>query len=112
MGSTPSKVDDNSSLSSLLSRHPVFLFSATHCSFCRVAKRTFDDLGTEYTAVEVDRMTPSEGGRLAGEVKEATGGQTSVPQVFICGRWIGGCQETRAMLASGQLQVLKSISGI
>ncbi len=29
-----------------------------------------------------------------------------VPQVFICGKWIGGCEETRRMLASGDLQKL------
>ena len=105
LGPPPSPSSSSPSLPSLLSSHPVFLFSSTRCAYCRVAKRAFDELGTEYAAAEVDRMDPEEGAGLARQVRDATGGRATVPQVFICGRWIGGCQETRDLMARGELQV-------
>ena len=27
-----------------------------------------------------------------------------VPQIFVCGEWLGGCQETKQLLASGVLE--------
>ncbi len=43
------------SLSCLLASHRVFIFSSTSCAYCKVAKRTLDELGTSYTTAEVRR---------------------------------------------------------
>ncbi len=48
-------------------------------------------------------MPAAAGARLSEEVRDATG-QSTVPQVFICGRWVGGCQETRRLRATGELE--------
>ena len=37
----------------LVQDNKVLIFSATYCSYCNVAKRLFDDIGTQYSAVEV-----------------------------------------------------------
>ena len=55
------------------------LFSATYCRYCTIAKKTLDDIGTSYTAVELDKMASGEGGQLAMGLREVTG-EGTVPQ--------------------------------
>ena len=52
---------------------------------------------------EVDIMAQS---RRRGEMVERAGGRTSVPQIFIDGRHVGGCDELYALDARGELDPL------
>jgi glutaredoxin len=47
------------------------IFSATYCSYCNVAKRTFDSIGTEYEAIELNKV--EDGPELATDLKAITG---------------------------------------
>ena len=84
MGSTASSVQspNSESVLSLVSASPVTLFSATYCRYCTVVKRTLDGIGTNYNAVELDKLGSGEGGQLAMGLREVTG-QGTVPQASI-----------------------------
>ncbi len=55
----------------LIKTTKVLIFSATYCSYCRVAKRLFDSIGTEFKAIEVDKL--GDGGKLMSELRGHTG---------------------------------------
>lgn len=66
----------------------VMIFSASWCPYCARVKGLFDDLDVPFTAWELDEMP--EGGEVRRFLVEETG-QTSVPNVFIGGNHVGGC---------------------
>ena len=68
--------------------HDVLLFTKPGCSFCAKAKNLHDDKGLRYEEVE---STPR---RL-----RAVSGKASTPQVFVDGKYVGGCDELEAFLA-------------
>jgi hypothetical protein len=55
----------------LIRDNKVMIFSATYCSYCNVAKRTFDSIGTEYEAIELNKV--EDGPELATDLKAITG---------------------------------------
>ena len=54
----------------LVEKNPVMIFSATYCSYCKVVRRTLDQLGTKFACVELDRV--EEGQKLAEQLAVAT----------------------------------------
>jgi glutaredoxin 3 len=71
------------------------------CPYCHRAKRLLDDRGVSYT--EIDVMTD---GKLRSLMRERAGGRTSVPQIFINGQHVGGCDDLYALDRQGQLAPL------
>jgi glutaredoxin 3 len=55
------------------------------------------------TYTEIDVMTD---GKLRAEMRERAGGRTSVPQIFINGRHVGGCDDLYALDRQGGLSPL------
>ena len=86
-----------------MSANPVTVFSATYCPYCDRAKELFDSLGTSYNCLELDKMGPQDGGQMVRGLSEVTG-ESTVPQIFICGQWIGGCNELKALHRQGKLR--------
>ena len=64
-----------------------------------MAKRIFDDLSVPYTEVRID-LDPEKRREMIGLSRRQT-----VPQVFVGDRHVGGCDDTRAALRSGQLKI-------
>ena len=77
------------------------IYTTPWCPYCWRAKRLLASKGVEY--VEIDLW--QESARRAEMVARA-GGRTSVPQLFIDGRGIGGSDELAALAASGELDDL------
>ncbi len=68
------------------------------CGFSAATIEVFEDLGVPYETIDVlQDMEVREG------VKEFTKWPT-IPQVFVNGKFIGGCDIVREMHASGELQ--------
>lgn len=84
----------------------VMIFSTTYCSFSSHVKSLFANMGVEYTVWELDTMT--NGDDIRGWLMDSTG-QRTVPNVFIRGNHIGGCDDTLALHDNGKL--LKLIEG-
>jgi len=79
----------------------VEIYVKTFCGFCFRAKRLLDSKGIEYQEHEVVF-----GGPERAEMIERSGGRTTVPQIFVDGRHIGGCDELMALESEGKLDAL------
>lgn len=79
---------------------PVVIYSTQWCGYCRMAEGLLDRTGTPYERIDVSRDPEAR-----AWLREATG-RTSVPQIFIGGRSIGGFQELYGLVRRGELDGL------
>ena len=92
----------------IISADPVVVFSKTYCPYCVNVKDLLQQLGASFKAIELN--TESDGADIQAALKELTGQQT-VPNVFISGKHIGGCDTTTAMHKEGKLIPLLTEAG-
>jgi len=86
----------------LVMNNKVMIFSATYCSYCTVAKRTLDDLGTQFQSMEVNKE--GKDGEMMMDIVEAVTGNRMVPAIFICGQLVpGGGTGLKHLASTGQL---------
>ena len=83
-----------------LDSHRVVVYSKTSCPHSRAVKELLRSLSQGYVAVELDHV--AHGRDLQRALARLTGVST-VPQVFIDGRFVGTADGTRQALASGLL---------
>lgn len=79
----------------------VEIYTSPLCGFCHAAKRLLDSKGANYS--EVDVLQQPE--RKAEMVQRANGGRT-VPQIFIGGQHVGGCDDLYALENAGKLDAM------
>lgn len=77
------------------------IYTQEWCPFCERAKQEFDRRGLAYREIEAPRGTPAR-----AEAAHRAGGRTTVPQIFIDGRHVGGCDELLALDRAGKLDAL------
>jgi glutaredoxin 3 len=77
------------------------IYTSPFCPYCWRAKRLLHNKGALFTELDV-LLHP---GRRS-EMTAKAAGRTSVPQIFIDGRAIGGSDELAALEASGELDAL------
>jgi len=77
-------------MEAMIADNPVMIFSFSTCPFCKNAKKLLDDMNVGYTAVELNEV---EGGMaIRAELAKKTG-RTSMPNIWIGGKGIGGCND-------------------
>ena len=79
----------------------VEIYTRPFCSYCSRAKRLLDDKGIAYQEHDL-----SFGGGDREEMIQRANGRTTVPQIFIEGRHIGGCDDLMALDRGGKLDTL------
>jgi len=79
----------------------VEIYTTMLCPFCWRAKKLLEERGAAFQ--EVDVMCD---GSLRNEMRQRAGGRTSVPQIFINGQHVGGCDELYALDRAGKLKPL------
>jgi len=85
----------------LVQRNKVMMFSATYCSHCTVAKKTLDEIGTQFQSFEVNKEAE---GSMMMEIVQAVTGNRMVPAIFICGQLVpGGGSGLKHLASTGQL---------
>lgn len=77
------------------------IYTSFLCGYCYRAKKLLESKGVEFQ--EIDVMV---GPGRRSEMKERSGGRTSVPQVFVDGRHLGNCEELYELEAAGKLDAL------
>ena len=77
-------------LDGLVNDNPVLMLSFTTCPFCIKAKETLDAKSAKYTVVELD--TDIDGKAIRAEMADFVG-RTSVPAIWIDGKFVGGCND-------------------
>jgi glutaredoxin 3 len=81
----------------------IMVFSKTHCPYCKKAKEAINQLTPLFSVVELDVV--KDGAAQQAALLEMTG-QNTVPNIFVNGQHIGGCDKTLAAIASGEFQKL------
>ena len=79
----------------------VEIYTKMMCGFCVRAKRLLDMKEVSYDEIGVDF-----GGTKKAEMVERAGGRMTVPQIFINGRHVGGCDDLMALEQQGKLDEL------
>ena len=74
----------------LIGQQDIVMFSFTTCPFCRRAKDILDERGMKYLAVELDER--KDGNEMRAILGRKTK-RTSMPNIFIKGQCIGGCND-------------------
>ena len=76
----------------------VEIYTKDWCPYCVRAKRLLAENGVEVVEYAVDL-----GGNKKSEMIDRAGGRTTVPQIFIGGNHVGGCDDLFELQASGKL---------
>ncbi|XLR64462.1 hypothetical protein HN51_006927 [Arachis hypogaea] len=129
----PTGVEASNSVSAFVQNaiysNRITIFSKSYCPYCLRAKRTFADLNEHPFVVELDlrgillfihSFIPSlscynqffffnvdDGYQIQSVLLDLVG-RSTVPQVFVNGKHIGGSDDLRAAAQSGELQKLLS----
>lgn len=77
------------------------IYSSPLCGFCHAAKRLLKSKGVRFTEINV-LANPA---RKAEMIARA-GGSRTVPQIFIDGTHVGGCDELHALERAGKLDLM------
>ena len=79
----------------------VEMYSKTTCPYCIRAKMLLKDKGVELHEILVDF-----GGETRQEMVSRAGGRMTVPQIFINGMHVGGCDDLFELEDAGKLDQL------
>ncbi|TVQ83111.1 MAG: glutaredoxin 3 [Micavibrio sp.] len=79
------------------------IYSKKICPYCVKAKNLLDLKGADYTEYMID-SDPD----LAAEMQKRNPGARTVPQIFIDGKAIGGCDDLYKLEEKGELDALLS----
>ncbi|PIC42435.1 hypothetical protein B9Z55_009518 [Caenorhabditis nigoni] len=104
MGGVTSKVNVDV-VQEQVKKDPVVMYTKNSCTFCNKAKDLFSDVKVAYKEVNLDSLKEAQPQDYLGIVNGLvyTTRQTSVPQIFICGRFVGGFTELEALRNAGHL---------
>ncbi|XP_073064643.1 glutaredoxin-like [Primulina eburnea] len=89
--------------------NPVVVYSKTWCSFSSEVKYLLKSVGVEPFVIELDQLG-SQGQDLQKALEKLTG-QSTVPNVFIGSKHIGGCTDTVQLHQEGKLEPLLAEAG-
>ncbi|HYJ52316.1 MAG TPA: glutaredoxin 3 [Allosphingosinicella sp.] len=79
----------------------VEIYTRAFCGYCTRAKRLLDEKGVAYDEVDVG----ADAGKRAEMIQRANG-RTTVPQIFIGGRHVGGSDDLHALEHGGKLDAM------
>lgn len=74
----------------LIADNDVLMLSFTTCPFCLKAKDILAQKGVDYKAIELE--TAPDGMQMRAQMAEIVG-RTSVPAIWIGGKFVGGCND-------------------
>lgn len=77
------------------------IYTQDWCGYCARAKQLLDRKGAAYREIEAPHGTPER-----AEATKRSGGRTTMPQIFIGGTHIGGCDDLVALDRSGKLDAM------
>ena len=81
----------------------VEIYTKPFCSYCFRAKRLLDAKGVDYDEHEIGFGGPDRDAMI-----QRSAGRTTVPQIFIGGQHIGGCDQLMELERGGKLDALLS----
>lgn len=79
----------------------VEIYTTPWCPYCVAAKRLLERKGAPYEETDVSREPA-----LRAAMTQRAKGRHTVPQIFIDGRHVGGCDDLHALDRAGKLDPL------
>ncbi len=79
----------------------IIVYSGPHCPYCDRAKALLKKKGAAFQDIDVK----ADAAQLA-EMMQKSGGRRTIPQIFINGNHIGGCDALYALDSAGKLDTL------
>jgi glutaredoxin 3 len=79
----------------------VEVYTTTYCPYCMRAKALLRSKGVVFEEIDV-----TEDAELRARMVKLSGGRRTVPEIFINGEIIGGCNELYELEMSGELDAL------
>lgn len=76
----------------------VEIYTKFMCPYCARAKKLLETKGVDYEETDI-----SMGGQKREEMIQRSNGRTTVPQIFIDGRHVGGSDDLAELERNGQL---------
>ncbi len=80
---------------------PVTIYTKAWCPYCLAAKELLGQKGVHFTEFEITREPAKR-----QEMMQKSGGRSTVPQIFIGERHVGGCDDLYALDSRGELDRL------
>ncbi|WP_127901208.1 glutaredoxin 3 [Solirhodobacter olei] len=80
---------------------PIEIYTTPYCGFCQAAKRLLNQKGAAFTEHDV-AADPA----LRRVMMDRANGGYTVPQIFIGGTHVGGCDDLYALERAGKLDPL------
>jgi glutaredoxin 3 len=81
------------------------IYTQPWCPFCERAVHILTTKGVEFREIDAPN-----GSKARVEARERSGGSTTVPQIFIGGEHIGGCDDLVALDRAGKLNSLLGVA--
>ena len=79
----------------------VEIYTWSRCPFCIRAKGLLDEKGVEYSEYCIDGDEDAR-----DKMRARANGKSSLPQIFIDDRHVGGCDDLYALESNGELEPL------
>jgi glutaredoxin 3 len=79
----------------------VEIYTQPWCPFCARAVHILSGKGVAFREIDAPHGTPER-----AEATRRSGGRTTVPQIFIDGQHVGGCDDLVALDRAGKLDTL------
>ena len=81
------------------------IYSTMWCGYCARARALLNKKGVAFEDIDVEADSAKR-----DEMEKRAGGRTSVPQIFIDGRHVGGSDDLAALERAGKLDALLGLA--
>ncbi|MGO4572204.1 glutaredoxin 3 [Microvirga sp. 2TAF3] len=80
---------------------PITIYTKSWCPYCSAAKKLLDEKGAAFTEIDIEAKPEAR-----ADMIQKAAGRTTVPQIFIGDKHVGGCDDLYALDERGQLEAL------
>jgi glutaredoxin 3 len=80
---------------------PITIYTKSWCPYCSAAKDLLNEKGAAFTEIDIEKKPEAR-----REMIQKANGRSTVPQIFIGDRHVGGCDDLYALDGQGRLEAL------
>ena len=78
---------------------PVTIYTKSWCPYCSAAKKLLTEKGAAFTEIDIEKKPEAR-----AEMIQKANGRSTVPQIFIGEKHVGGCDDLYALDDRGELE--------
>ncbi|MGF9760262.1 glutaredoxin 3 [Microvirga sp. 0TCS3.31] len=79
----------------------ITIYTKSWCPYCSAAKKLLSEKGVEFTEIDIEKKPEAR-----AEMIQKAKGRSTVPQIFIGEKHVGGCDDLYDLDDRGQLEPL------